>query len=164
MGGLPLHQSDPIDFPIGLCPQHDVLYESLTVRDHLILYWSIKRGSVPSEPDITLLASQTGLAASLTSKTGNLSQGNKRKLSVALATCGNQKLLLLDEPTSAMGKTKKHCYIPQLFLTCSRHCCASCVLEVPKEEKFAGCCSGCHPQHYRSRSVGRPVCLFRCFF
>lgn len=32
----------------------------------------------------------------------NLSGGNKRKLSVAIALCGNSKFVMLDEPTAGM--------------------------------------------------------------
>lgn len=32
----------------------------------------------------------------------NLSGGNKRKLSVAIAMCGNSKFVMLDEPTAGM--------------------------------------------------------------
>jgi len=32
----------------------------------------------------------------------NLSGGSKRKLSVAIALCGNSRFVLLDEPTSGM--------------------------------------------------------------
>jgi len=33
---------------------------------------------------------------------GSLSGGNKRKLSVAIALCGNSRLVMLDEPTAGM--------------------------------------------------------------
>ena len=36
-----------------------------------------------------------------------LSGGNKRKLSVAIALCGNSKLVMLDEPTAGMDLTAR---------------------------------------------------------
>jgi len=35
-------------------------------------------------------------------KAKNLSGGSKRKLSVAIALCGDSKFVMLDEPTSGM--------------------------------------------------------------
>ena len=37
----------------------------------------------------------------------DLSGGNKRKLSVAIAMCGQSKLVLLDEPTAGMDLTAR---------------------------------------------------------
>jgi ABC-type multidrug transport system ATPase subunit len=48
------------------------------------------------------LIEDVGLADKQTSLAYQLSGGNKRKLSVAIALCGDSKLILLDEPTSGM--------------------------------------------------------------
>ncbi len=86
---------------MGVCPQHDILFDTLTVKEHLILFATFKgmdAKSIPNEvqkiiEDVDLKAKQNDLAK-------NLSGGQKRRLSVGIAFIGNSNLILLDEPTS----------------------------------------------------------------
>ena len=86
---------------MGICPQHNVLFRELTVREHIIFFNLIKSQS-PSKAEIIKAAADVGLADKLDTLSGALSGGMKRKLSVAVALCGDPKFLLLDEPTSGM--------------------------------------------------------------
>ncbi|KAG5475332.1 hypothetical protein LSCM1_03445 [Leishmania martiniquensis] len=88
---------------IGLCPQHNILWPQLTVREHLGYYAAIKglRGSEKEDAIRRLLA-----AVDLEDKehymSKALSGGQKRKLSVAVAFVGGSRLVFLDEPTAGM--------------------------------------------------------------
>lgn len=96
---------------IGICPQHDVLFDRLTVMEHLTFFSKIKGvSSVRSE--LKERALEIGLTEDQLRTTASaLSGGNKRKLSVAIALCGNPKFLILDEPTSAMDPTaRRRCW------------------------------------------------------
>lgn len=88
---------------MGVCPQHDVLWPSLTVRDHLELYATLK--GVP--PFLIADAVKTtiqdiGLADKAHAHSRALSGGMKRKLCVGCALIGGSRVALLDEPTSGM--------------------------------------------------------------
>ena len=86
---------------LGICPQFDVLWPELTVREHLELYAAF--AGVPSDRVESLVHEKVAEVA-LTEKTsypaGSLSGGQRRKLSVAMAFIGSPKVVLLDEPTS----------------------------------------------------------------
>lgn len=88
---------------IGVCPQHDVLYNDLTVKEHFLLFAAL-RGIEPSEVRVEIRQKiiDVGLTEKLNTLAGSLSGGQKRKLSVALALLGNSKVVFLDEPTSGM--------------------------------------------------------------
>ncbi|MES1908431.1 MAG: hypothetical protein MHM6MM_001373 [Cercozoa sp. M6MM] len=88
---------------IGICPQHDVLWGPLTVREHLRLYARIK--GVPSNEvgsAVEEIITEVGLDEKANSQSASLSGGQKRKLSVAIAFIGNSKIVFLDEPSSGM--------------------------------------------------------------
>jgi ABC-type multidrug transport system ATPase subunit len=88
----------------GKCAQDDLLWPSLTARDHLRLWCAFKgveSGPVMSEHVESKLAS-VALVADGDKATGTFSGGMKRRLSVALALVGDPRLVFLDEPTTGM--------------------------------------------------------------
>ncbi|XP_066471023.1 phospholipid-transporting ATPase ABCA1 [Tiliqua scincoides] len=88
---------------LGVCPQHNVLFDELTVEEHIWFYARLKGLSeklVKSE--MKQMAIDVGLPDKLKSKTSKLSGGMQRKLSVALAFVGGSKVVILDEPTAGV--------------------------------------------------------------
>lgn len=89
---------------MGVCPQHDILFDSLTVREHLYLFATFK-GMMGDKvkPEVEKMIDAVDLRAKADDYSKNLSGGQKRRLSVAIAFIGNSKLILLDEPTSVFS-------------------------------------------------------------
>uniref|UniRef100_A0A8C5X099 ABC transporter domain-containing protein n=1 Tax=Malurus cyaneus samueli TaxID=2593467 RepID=A0A8C5X099_9PASS len=84
---------------LGVCPQYDVLFSTLTVREHLLLYGSVKA------PKVNCCACPEFLDKSTMHQykpVGVLSGGMKRRLSIAISFIGNSKTVVLDEPTSGV--------------------------------------------------------------
>lgn len=88
---------------MGVCPQHDVLFDMLTPREHLDIFYDFKGGDpARKQSEIDSLISDVGLTIDKDKNAHTLSGGNRRKLSVSIALCGGSKIVLLDEPTSGM--------------------------------------------------------------
>ncbi|KAF9170386.1 hypothetical protein BGX20_009038 [Mortierella sp. AD010] len=103
---------------MGICPQHDVLFETLTAWETMQLYASIKgvvvlgRKSSYNDPPsrhkelleeyLNHLLNDVYLKEKKHERVSTYSGGMKRKLSVALAFLGDPKVVLLDEPTTGM--------------------------------------------------------------
>jgi len=94
---------------LGVCPQHDILFKSLTVEEHLYLFCRFKGLSNKQEIDqlIEEKLNDVDLQEKRTTKAGNLSGGQKRKLSLAIALIGGSTFVMLDEPTSGMDLTAR---------------------------------------------------------
>ena len=91
---------------IGLCPQVDVLFTQMTVKENLIFYCKLKN----VENMNTVIAEtleKFNLSAKADNWAGQISGGQKRKLQLAIALLGNAKIVLLDEPTSGMDPTAR---------------------------------------------------------
>ncbi|CAO3573702.1 unnamed protein product [Mortierella alpina] len=88
---------------IGICPQFDVIWPKLTVRDHLELFAKIK-GVAPDDvnPAIDQMIEEMGLAGVGDKRAATFSGGNKRRLSLAMAVIGCPKVVFLDEPTTGV--------------------------------------------------------------
>jgi ABC-type multidrug transport system ATPase subunit len=83
---------------LGVCPQHNILFDYMTVEEQLQFYACLK--GVPeyrlkSEVDSFLV--DIGLADKRYLLSHELSGGMKRKLSIAIALIGGSKLVILDE-------------------------------------------------------------------
>ena len=91
---------------IGLCPQNDVLFTRMTVRENLLFYCRLKNvENMDTVVDETL--EKFNLTPQQTTFAGLISGGQKRKLQLAIALLGDSKLVLLDEPTSGMDPTAR---------------------------------------------------------
>ncbi|VEN47637.1 unnamed protein product [Callosobruchus maculatus] len=93
---------------MGICPQHDVIFEDLTVAEHLYFYSRLKGLSKKqAAEEIDKYIEMMELTDERNAKASTLSGGMKRKLSVCVALCGNSKVIMLDEPTSGMDPSAR---------------------------------------------------------
>ena len=92
---------------VGICPQQDVLFEQLTVREHLRLFSVFKGVTHNIEKDIDKVVEDLELTDKANSLAKNLSGGQKRKLSIGIALIGGSEIVFLDEPSSGMDITSR---------------------------------------------------------
>lgn len=102
------NQMDNVHSIIGVCPQQNVLFDTLTVKEHLYLFAELK-GVPKNEIDsrIQKAIEDVGLTEKTNSQSKTLSGGQKRKLCVAIAFIGDPKVVFLDEPTSGMDVSSR---------------------------------------------------------
>jgi len=99
---------DKFRLKLGICPQHDVLFEDLTIKEHLEMF-SIFKG-VPSEEienEVNKSLNDFQLNEIKDIVVEDLSAGKKRQLSIAIALIGGSKVIFLDEPSSGMDITSR---------------------------------------------------------
>ncbi|KAF9366884.1 ATP-binding cassette sub- A member 1 [Mortierella sp. NVP85] len=105
---------------MGVCPQHDVLFNDLTCWEHMVLYAGIK--DLPPEALLETFNEKETIKENTREKftwirsrleavqlwkdrntrAGRLSGGMKRRLSTIISTIGDPDVLILDEPTTGM--------------------------------------------------------------
>ena len=83
---------------IGYCPQENPLFDYLTVRETLSYYKSLKK----SKESIESICNKFGIEKYIDKYCVDLSGGNKRKLTFAIALMNYPKILLLDEPSTGV--------------------------------------------------------------
>ncbi|MCP9257948.1 ATP-binding cassette sub-family A member 1 [Dirofilaria immitis] len=88
---------------IGICPQHNILFDKLTVKEQLKFYGILKgisKNRLNNEVYETM--ESLSLIASKDKLISHLSGGMKRKLCIGIALIGGSKLVILDEPTAGV--------------------------------------------------------------
>lgn len=89
---------------IGFCPQHNVLFDELSVEDHFKFFCRLK--GIDNETEIQRETNKYISILEMEEQRKTLSHvlsgGFKRKLSIGIALCGNSKIVICDEPTSGM--------------------------------------------------------------
>ncbi|XP_065052485.1 phospholipid-transporting ATPase ABCA3-like isoform X1 [Rhopilema esculentum] len=101
-------EMDRIRESLGLCPQHNVLFDRLTVKEHLKFFISLKgvQGQ-EAESKINAMLQDIQLIDKKDAQSKTLSGGMKRKLSCAIALIGDPEVVFLDEPTSGMDPSAR---------------------------------------------------------
>ncbi|KAK3700674.1 hypothetical protein LTR37_015863 [Vermiconidia calcicola] len=87
---------------IGLCPQKNVLWDELTVYEHVRIFNRLKAKAVDTKQATKDLVSACDLDQKLNATTRTLSGGQKRKCQLAMMLTGGSSLCMLDEVSSGL--------------------------------------------------------------
>ncbi|XP_033748206.1 ATP-binding cassette sub-family A member 5-like isoform X2 [Pecten maximus] len=109
IGGYDIHSCMSEAFKgLGFCPQHDALWDVITLKEHIECYANIR--GVPKEK-IPVLSNyfiqNLKLDEHKNKQSKKLSGGTKRKLSYILSILGRPKIVLLDEPSTGLDPQSK---------------------------------------------------------
>jgi len=88
-------QINAVRSSIGLCPQHNILFDDLTVREHIEFFSRLKGMHTEDiEREVEKYVKLLKLEDKINERAGSLSGGMKRKLSVGIALCADSKVVL----------------------------------------------------------------------
>ncbi|ROW12585.1 hypothetical protein VMCG_00338 [Cytospora schulzeri] len=88
---------------LGLCPQKNVLWDELTVIEHVKIFNQLKStGGTDSRGQIEELIRACDLGHKIKAKSGTLSGGQKRKLQLAMMFTGGSRVCCVDEVSSGL--------------------------------------------------------------
>lgn len=102
-GNSIVDQIDQVHRNMGVAPQQNILWNTLTVQEHLYFYGRLKNlhgRELKQAVDTSLEAVQLAFARKRPVQA--LSGGMKRRLSVSIAMIGNPEFIVLDEPSSGL--------------------------------------------------------------
>lgn len=93
---------------MGVCPQHDILWDTLTPREHLNFYGRLKNldGS-ELRLSITDCLREVNLLHVIDEQVHTFSGGMKRRLSVAISLIGKPLIQFLDEPSTGLDPASR---------------------------------------------------------
>lgn len=107
IAGMDIRTSLPaIRKQLGLCPQYNILFGSLTVMEHLKFFCKLK-GRVWDEADAVDIINRLKIGFKRDAFASTLSGGQKRKLSLAIALIGGSEVCVryfIESPDSDAGR------------------------------------------------------------
>ncbi|KAF2610411.1 hypothetical protein F2Q70_00011248 [Brassica cretica] len=105
-----LTDMDRIYTTTGVCPQHDLLWDKLSGREHLLFYGRLKnlQGSVLTQAvEESLRSVNLFHGGNGDKQIRRYSGGMKRRLSVAISLIGNPKVVYMDEPSTGLDPASR---------------------------------------------------------
>lgn len=121
---------------IGYVPQENSLIQDLSVLDNLKFWYQGPGGSLSqilASPDIAML----GIHSYLRKRVSRLSGGMKKRVSLACALINRPRVLILDEPSTALDPLAKHDCME--FLLRYRKSGGTILITTHEEEEIAAC-------------------------
>jgi len=109
LDGLSIREDlDAVQTRMGVCPQHDVCWGPLSIRDHLLFYARLK--GVPRS-ELSLAVDKALFDVNLKQfenrPSSKLSGGMRRRLSTAMSLIGTPQVVYLDEPSTGLDPASK---------------------------------------------------------
>ena len=87
---------------LGFCPQKNVMWDELTVEEHVRIFNRIKSPKPSSKEDNLQLLASCDINRKATARSKTLSGGQKRKLQLAMMFTGDSKVCCIDEVSSGL--------------------------------------------------------------
>lgn len=88
---------------LGLCPQKNVLWDELTVEEHVKIFNRIKSlDTVDSTAQVQSLIAACDIDSKIKARSKTLSGGQRRKLQLAMTFTGGSSMCLIDEVSSGL--------------------------------------------------------------
>ena len=92
-----------VQLQIGLCPQFDILWEIMTVEEHLLFYARLKGiGPEDEAKQVDQALADVQLVKEKNTLVSELPLGMRRRLSIAICIVSNPAIIFLDEPTTGL--------------------------------------------------------------
>ncbi|KAL4967743.1 putative ABC transporter [Aspergillus stella-maris] len=88
---------------LGLCPQKNVLWDNLTVKEHVKIFSRLKStGKADTDGQLMQLLTDCDLKSKIKARTKTLSGGQKRKVQLAMMFTGGSSVCCVDEVSSGL--------------------------------------------------------------
>ncbi|EGR31530.1 hypothetical protein IMG5_107500 [Ichthyophthirius multifiliis] len=117
-----INEKEKVHKYIGVCPQFDLLWGDLTIKEHLLFYARLKGITKKEEKEeVEKVIKKLNLQEFQDFQSKQLSGGMKRRLSVAISLVGKSQIVFLDEPSTGLDPINRR-YLWDIILKCQGEC------------------------------------------